>query len=187
MKKSWDNLFLGWMIGIVCCALIATMIWVPDPKGAIDQLSAAATQLPSYTAAVELPLDNDFYWSAKRLEAIAASQLGITITYTTEGLDEAAGMSNSQTRQIRIDASQHWTARFETLAHEIAHLMQPRFSTRAENEVWAETVGYLVAEHDGDHGALRRSSHYLVAFKDVLPSVLSNYRQELLRAAAFLE
>lgn len=152
----------------------------------LTQLERATRELPSYGAAVEGSEDNNFYWSAWRVQRILESQMGVTVQYDSPGLEGAAGMTIPSTRHIFIDPAQHWTTRFETLVHEAAHLLQPHLDLPADREMFAESVSYMVAIHDGDHGALGRSSRYLSGVKNSL-HILRDYRAEILRAAQFLE
>lgn len=154
-----------------------------DPLGQLERLTLS---LPSYSSAVETSLDDQFYWSAQRVEAIVVEQLGAEVVYGVPPITGAAGVTNFVARVITVDQTQHWTARFETLTHEAGHLLSPTFSSRPEGDVFAEAVSYLVAIHDGDQGALRRSAHYLSGMKMAL-HILREYRAEILRAAQFLQ
>jgi hypothetical protein len=174
-------------IAIVAAVAIAVILLIGllnnDP---LVKLERAALAQSFYSGAAELPSDDTFYWSAQRIEHILENDLGATVVYGQPPVEGALGVTNTQTREITIDSTEHWTGRFETLAHEAAHLLQPRFSTRQEGEAFAEAVAYVVAIHDGDYGALRRSSRYLAGAKNSL-HILREYRAEILRAAAFLE
>ncbi len=152
----------------------------------LERLHQKVSQQVSFAADVEVSEDNDFYWPALRLQRILVEQLGASVVFSETEVPGAAGTTNQLSRTVTIDGKLHWTARFETLVHEAAHLLQPKMATRMDGEVFAEAVAYLVAIHDGDKDALRRSSRYLAGQKASL-HILSDYRPEILRAAKFLE
>lgn len=184
LDQLGDN--LPWFC--LVAALIVIVLGVCSPSAdVLTQLESRTLTIPSYTAAIESPQDQKFYWAAQRVQRIAEQELGVTVIYTnTMPITGAAGATNRQTREIYIDAKQQWTARFETLTHEVAHLLQPWFEAEDPGEVFVEAVMVVVATHDGDKEVLRRSSRYLADHKASL-SVLRNYRHEILRVAAFLE
>ena len=171
---------------LLLAAVGLALVGVLDASDPLNRLERQAQAFPAYAAAVELPLDEAFYWSAKRVEAVLEQQLGAHVLYGAPTVEGAAGETLIPLRVITIDASQHWTARFETLGHEAAHLLSPPILLPTDEDVFAEGVAYLVAAHDGDRGALRRSAHYLAGLKASL-HILRDYRTEILRAAHFLE
>ncbi len=178
---------LPWVCALVApfatVLVVLALLYVSDP---LHQLEREASRQLAYTAAVETSTDDQFYWSALRVQAILEQNLGATVTYGVPTVLGAAGMTNPHTREVVIDEKAHWTTRFETLTHEAGHLLQPGFPTRMDNEVFAEAVSYVVAIHDGDRDALRRSARYLSGAKASL-HLLRDYRREILRAASFLE
>ncbi len=185
-KLSYEHWFI-FRLSLCCLTTLtaaAIALWLTsDPLSALQR--SVLSQV-SYSAAVETSEDNDFYWSANRIHRILVQQLGATVSFADPAISGAAG-STSADRTVIIDSHLHWTARFETLAHEAGHLLQPdALATRMDGEVFAESVAYLVAIHDGDKEALRRSSRYLSGMKASL-HIMTEYRLEILRAAAFLE
>lgn len=131
---------------------------------------------------VRLKIGNDKYWECLDLQQTLGG-LGWRVTYEKDlmGTSGIFGDMDPNRRVIRIDASLSWNERFEVLAHEGAHTLQPYRLTENQAEVFAESVSMLVA-HDG----LREHARYLATMRgDLL--VMIAYWPDIYRAAAVLE
>ena len=166
---------------LLLCALLGASGWWywQDP---LRQLERGANRQVAWVIVYEAPSDDTLYWQTRHLES-AARMLGIAIKYGPADVGEA-GRYYPETRTITINDQLHWTARFEVLAHELAHSLQPAMDP-SSGEVFADGVSTLVALRVGDLGAMTRSQRYLSAHKGHL-HVLADYRDEIHRVAAFL-
>lgn len=132
----------------------------------------------------EMSDGDDMYWPALNLEA-KLIHMGWQVQYEP-GLEirgEAAyGMTIPEERLILIGARLHWNARYAVLAHEAGHVLSSGWTTRNQDEAFAEAVATLVAK-DG----LRQHARYMARFRaDALIYLIAEWRS-ISRAAAFLE
>lgn len=123
------------------------------------------------------------YWDAQDLE-YRLEKMGWSIVYQDDmaASRNLLGLMVPATRQIFIESSLHWNAKYTVLAHEGAHTLQPGRLTTNQAEAFAEAVATLVS---GD--SLREHARYLAGVKaDLIPVVLVQWR-EIYRAADLLE
>jgi hypothetical protein len=113
---------------------------------------------------------------------IAALRLGAHVEYGPMDAGEY-GRTVHDTRVITINEILNADTRTTTLAHELAHLLQPPGLQKGEAEVWVEGVAFLVVRPERDE--LFATAHYIAFYKMNL-NVLRVYRREVLFAAAFL-
>lgn len=114
---------------------------------------------------------------------LAARRLNCTVV--TGGTSNAAEV-NPETRFIKINANLGHDAQIMSLAHELAHVLEPSAideDHRSEEEVFAEAVSYLVVSHERDETS--SYAKYLVQHKHAL-HVLTVYRREIIFAANFI-
>jgi len=165
--------------------IIATIgIWLIFPEP--DPLKALAREvLTTNYVSASSRLDrtgNDLYWPAQELQAVLFVINGARVVYgSAEGY---SGITYWETRQIAIDERLSWNARFEVLAHEAGHVLQPQGLTQIEGEVFAEGVAYLVLRHYG-HDRIELHAYYLAARKSGL-DVLEHYATDIRHAARVL-
>lgn len=123
-----------------------------------------------------------------RLEHVALL-LKIPVTYT----DVADfGIANYDLRTIVIEQTLTSCGRLETLAHELAHLNQPRGLTAPEAQVYADGVSYLVVRALGGYDPRDRYAAYLAYYKpsmrvfDVLRAEIESVTALLVRGGVDL-
>lgn len=119
------------------------------------------------------------------LERIAAA-LGVNVVFAPTLTEEqgALGMFVPAQRQISIDAGLSSVLRMQTLAHELAHVIQPPHLNHSESEVFAETVAAVVSRRFGVN-TLPSSSRYLADHHMAL-RVAREYHADILWAANVL-
>jgi len=115
-----------------------------------------------------------------RLEALVFHTLGVVIV---EGAPEGfAGIATSHPRIIGLSPRLTPAQRYEVLAHEAAHVLQPDGLTTEEEEVFAEAVALLVTGNDskpyGKYLAWRGAASSL--------RVLKTHRKDIRRVARLL-
>lgn len=151
----------------------------------LDKLEKLARSYPVHETRTEVTTDDLMYWQCQALINIVRQDLGASITFTNIDLP-VVGMTTIDSRAIQVQERLHWTARFETLAHEAAHLLCPdELEGHGDREVCAESVAMLVVTQAGDKDGLYRSAHYLSSLKGSL-HIIQDYRQEITRAARIL-
>lgn len=171
------------IILVVASANLARILYLDDPLRIMERTAFAQLAVAGHA---DLPTDEKFYQSAQTLEYIVEHNLGATVAYGETDIRGALGTTDPRSREVTIDQTLHWTARFETLAHEAGHLLSPPgLTTYGDREAFAEAVGGLTSFYNGDSEALTRSGHYLATVKTSL-HVLSDYRSDIIRAAQFL-
>jgi hypothetical protein len=119
--------------------------------------------------------------SQARLE-LAASRMGASVTYGPLGPGWYGATKHAE-RAITINETLNADMRTMTLAHELAHLLQPPGLDKGDEEMWADSVAYLVTRDESDR--LLDSARYLAWWKGHA-NVLQVYRREILFAAALL-
>jgi len=116
----------------------------------------------------------------ERLEALVFRTLGVVIV---EGAPEGfAGIATSHPRIISLSQKLTPAQRYEVLAHEAAHVLQPDGLTTEEEEVFAEAVALLVTGNNS-----KPYAKYL-AWRGAASSlrVLKTHRKEIRLAARVL-
>jgi hypothetical protein len=116
---------------------------------------------------------------------LAVRRLNATVEYTVLP-ENHYGSANHDSRLIVINEKLNADMRTATLAHELAHLIQPPGLNKyevGEREVWADSVAYLVIREEDDR--LMDSASYLAWHKASL-NILQVYRKEILFAASLL-
>ncbi len=109
-------------------------------------------------------------------------RMGATVEYVSMA-PLHYGYVTYATRIIQINETLNADMRTQTLAHELAHLLQPPGFDKGDAEVWADSVAYLVVRAEDDR--MMDSARYLAWHKGHL-AVLTAYRKEILFAAALL-
>lgn len=100
--------------------------------------------------------DDSSYWQALSLE-LRLTDLGWVVTYQAGMVDhDLYGMTSPSEHTVKVEQSLHWNARYQILAHEGGHTLEPGWLNRGQGEVFAEVVAMLVT-HDG----LREHARYL--------------------------
>jgi hypothetical protein len=116
-----------------------------------------------------------------RLE-VAARLVGAKVSYVPMDNDNY-GSTAMDTRVITINEKLNADVRTMTLAHELAHCLQPVTLEHGDAEMWAEGVAYLVLLPERD--TLYESARYLAWHKAHL-GILRVYRNEMLFAVQIL-
>lgn len=180
MAFAFEKRFIAFLIILSVCSF--GYFYTNDPLRKLERIVRAT---PSMGAIAETPKDDAFYREAIILQSIARLELGSRVDYDREG-EGWLGRSDEEERVIYISHSLKWTARFETLAHELGHfLTPPGIESHADREFFAETVAALVLHNFGDEEGFVRSAQYISGFKGSL-HILRDYRKELLRVSDFL-
>lgn len=164
---------------------IASWVFAIHESDPLRTMQRLANQRTAISGHLTTTTDDQFYNEANRLALIIQHDLGAKLLFGQPESPEALGETSYEDRSIVIQAKLHWTARFETMTHEAGHLLCPPFQVSSDREVCAEAVGGLTDFYAGDVGALQRSADYLTFHKGSL-HILSDYRQDIIRAAKFL-
>jgi len=125
-------------------------------------------------AEVHLRGGNEHYWDVMELEAHLLAR-GWPVKYvrmpktyygkTCDGPEMFGPCMGEADRVLLVNEGLSWNDRYETLAHEGAHTMEPYgvLYNKGQQEMFAEAVAALVV------GRYREPAHYLAAYKaDVL-------------------
>ena len=176
-------------LGVILVALIGAIVVVAShplsDAEALRRLEARAIAIPVTQAGYHAPISTDRYHDAQRLSRITVRVLGATIAYTKDGMPgDLDGMAVPSARMITINPSLAWDARFQVLAHEAAHVIQPSTLATSEAEVFADAVSYLTGRRYG-YDDLETIARYLASHKQAL-SVLRVYATEISWAALVL-
>lgn len=124
----------------------------------------------------------------------AAAALKVSVReFTEEELAEQAaafggppvGMLFPNQRQIYFSPGMDINAKFEVLAHELAHWMQPAGFSKAEAEVYAELVGLEVQKGLGYPPQVETTGKYLSAYKQAL-YIAETHKVDIREAARIL-
>lgn len=118
--------------------------------------------LVNHPGYVQTRTDNDDYWKAKDLEWFLTSK-GWEVKYfdkKASEMDDVYGLTSYHQHTIFIDDSLSWSARYDVMVHEGAHTLQSPWYGKGQEEVFAESVAYLVG-----HENLGTHSRYLSGFK----------------------
>ena len=119
-------------------------------------------------------------WVTNARLQLAAKRLHVTFG-TTPLVPGLAGSVEYMTRTVSIDPKFKNDTRCMVLAHELAHLFQPKsLEAYGEEEMFAEGVAYLVVRQERDD--IDMFATYLVKHKNYL-MVLRTYRKEIKFAA----
>jgi hypothetical protein len=131
---------------------------------------------------VQMPNTNGRYWDAQDLTH-RLHRLGWTVEYKSpDTLQGAYGITYLETREIFVDESLSWDARYWVLAHEAGHTLQPGWANHGHGEAWAETVSALITKE-----GFAQHAKYIARVKgEYLLMVLTEYKQ-LYRAVAVME
>ena len=141
-----------------------------------DPLDKLAKEVASF----DVPAPPERAEELARLEALVFRSLGMVIV---DGVPEGlAGIATSHPRIIGLSPKLTPAQRYEVLAHEAAHVLQPEGLTVEEAEVFAEAVALLVTENDS-----RPYAKYL-SWRGARSGlhVLKTYRREIQWAATVL-
>jgi hypothetical protein len=150
----------------------------------LDQLEREVRATAYHQAFYAEPKTNGMAGGLEQLE-YAATLVGVHVAYVPLAkLNGSLGVSHRTQRVIAIADNLAADAKFETLAHELAHVLQPdRLLGHAEGEVWAEAVSYLVGLR---YGYENRNAHlYIANWKQAL-HILQIYRQEIIWTASVI-
>lgn len=185
--KTKDYLKL-WGFTTLIALVMASMLFLlgavvtPPSRATLRNLDDAARANHWQQAGLAFPQGDEMYWPAQELIITLQFTLGATIEFVP--LEEDAGRTAMKERLIQIDEKLHWNARFETLAHEGGHLLQPPGLGQSERETFAEAVSYLVGGKF-KHDSLFEAAKYLAVHKDAL-HILTDYGDEIRQAASVL-
>lgn len=147
-----------------------------------DPLDKLEHQIDNYTfweQSYDAPAGTSREQDLLRLARLVEAALGVQVQ-TAGAPPGVAGISSREHRIIALDGTLSPNAKFQVLAHEAAHILQPPDMTKAEGEVFADAVSYLVT---GDDVAI--FSRYLAGNKSGLHA-LKTYRREIRWAASVL-
>lgn len=184
MKKVIEGIGAG----VLVASVVGLVFWVglPDP---LTELEQATRAMPVLATTYNPPTDNFFIEANQALQNTVVIVMGVSLTYedlTAKSLAGFVKLGGNAPRLIHLDRTLGQTAQLETLAHEAAHLMQPRVfaAHSSDEEVFAEAVSFLVCRRFG-HDDLDAAARYLALHKGGL-HVLKDYRLEITYAAAVL-
>lgn len=178
----FGGIFFGFLLVMVLVMADSVPMRNTDPLVKLKTLALATPLSDTGYYPTTLP-PHTYDETARRLK-LAAFRLNLKVDFGT--LDEGVlGEIKYWDREIHIASYLDDDARTQTLAHELAHALEPA-SMRddpKESEVWAESVAYLILrkEHDDPYTHAR----YIARFKTHL-SVLDVYRREMEYAVSAL-
>lgn len=157
--------------------------WWPWGGHPLDRLASAALRADGLTSRYEDPKLDTPACRARFVDLLAvARDQGIAVEPLM--LDSRFGFAEGN--RIVLDADLSSCGRVEVMAHELAHLLGPRFTgQRAASEVFADAVSYLVAREVLPTDPLPRYARYLAGYKHGL-TVLDLYRREIDTVARML-
>lgn len=110
---------------------------------------------------------------------------GVQVIEAIPPNDREAGAADLSQRLILINATMPFDAKFETLAHEAAHLLQPPNLTSAEAQAWADTVAHYVCREWGLKNEAATVA-YLALFKSAVFAIQTQYEVDLNWAVSVL-
>lgn len=178
----WFNRGLATVtVFVVSFFLMFNFLGTEQKLDPLVRLEQAALVAPPWQIGMPTTPPSALPITQKRL-ALAASRMGATITYGPLG-PGWYGHTEMVSRAVTINETLNSDLRTTTLAHELAHMLQPYGLDHGDEEVWADSVAYLVLAGERDN--LVPAAHYIGAFKTHL-NVLQVYRREMLFAATFL-
>ena len=161
--------------------LLSLGFWDVDP---LRQLERATLAVPTWQAVYTPPLGAERKADLDRLQRLVERGLGAKVELIEAAQDGAvspvAGVTYLDQRLIQLDPALSPNAQLQVLAHEAGHLLSPPDLARAEREVFADAVSYLVTRD-----AIRIYALYLSQHKSGL-TVLRTHRREIHWAADVL-
>jgi hypothetical protein len=177
MKRVGSVFFIAALV-LVFIGAAYYDVTTTNPGRLLDQLEDASRNAPAYRFDYVPPQSgSDAYWPAILLHRHIEKQLGASVTY--DPLDPGyLGLTWHEKNKIQISKRLDWNARFEVLAHEGAHLLQPQGLYPSEAEVFAESVGFLVL-HSHGRARLGATAQYLSLHKASI-HVMRTHRREIL-------
>ena len=144
----------------------------------LDRLEREVSGFTFWEQSCEAPVGNSREQEYRRLQRLAWMVLGVQVQASaTPGV---AGLASREARIIAIDPTLSPNAALQVLAHEAGHILQPDGLSKAEAEVFADAVAYLVTGDD-----VHVYGRYLAGSKQGL-GVLKTYRREIEWAATVL-
>jgi hypothetical protein len=145
---------------------------------ALGRLAHAVAQLPEHQAHYLDPATDTLPETAERL-TLACHRLGVKVL--AEPADQGnAGQMAIEEREMQLGSGLSPDERTMTMAHELAHLLEPMALTGFEKDTFAEAVAYLVTLREADK--MEPFARYIAQNKLTLP-VLTLYRTEIEFAA----
>lgn len=147
----------------------------PDP---LDKLEHEISRYTFWEQSYEAPVGNSREQELLRLQRLVSMALGVQVQ--AAAVPGIAGLASREARIIALDPTLSPNAALQVLAHEAGHMLQPEGLNKAEAEVFADAVAYLVT---GD--SLHVYGRYLAGSKQGL-HVLKAYRREIKWAATVL-
>lgn len=122
------------------------------------------------------------YWDALALQSRLDS-LGWDVSYSSELIDKGMyGLTTPAEHTVQIEESLTWNGRYNILAHEGGHTIQPSWVRPGpQSEIFAESVAALMSK-DG----LIEHARYLSRFRQEIPTLVYMW-PSIYHAAAVLQ
>lgn len=174
------------LVVVVVSVLVAAITASTGVRRSADPLHSleATARQTEYVASFHFQPDTDTL-ELQRLQYVVTKALGATVTYkSVDDMPGAYGMTYREVRAIHISDAIPIRQKFQVLAHEAGHLLQPEsLASQPEGEVFAEGVAHTVClRRQMD---CRDAGVYLANYKSAL-HVLRDFRAEILWAAGVL-
>ena len=144
----------------------------------LDRLERETLRFSAWEQSYDAPTGASRQAELMRLARLVSTVFGVEIRKGTH--DGIAGFVVREARVIVLDSTLSPNAALQVLAHEAGHILQPEGLSKADAEVFADAVAYLVTGDD-----VHVYGRYLAGSKQGL-HVLKTYRREIEWAAKVL-